>query len=134
MKWSFGNTLAAFLGLIAGILEYLNQQTFDLGVHWHPVVTYGILLITLVGVTPIVGANIGLEIRTLTHMTSAVFVLICAALYALAAAVTTFSIDGMAKAIILGVVAFAGAIGFSPTSMILPATVERQRLAARSSE
>lgn len=125
MKLNIGHTLAAILGIIAGVLEYLNEQTWNLGPHWHPVVTYGVLLITLIGVTPLVGAKIGIELRTLLHIDDHLFVLLCTGLYALAAAVTTFGITGVAKGIILGVIAFASAIGFSPLASAVPAASPR---------
>lgn len=127
LKFNIPTALTAVLGVAGGILEYLNQQTFGFPPVWHQAVQYGVLLITLVGVTPLVGNSIGAEIRNLLHMSAGLFTTICLVVYALAAAVTTFSIDGVAKALILAVIAFLSAIGFGPIGPGASASAARVR-------
>jgi hypothetical protein len=115
IKFNLPTAVTVILGILAGILEYLNTVTFNFPVSWHQAIKYGILLVGLVGVTPLVGANIGAAIRNVLHMTPATFTAVSAGVYALAAAVSTFSITGETKGIILGVVAFLSTIGFGIT-------------------
>jgi hypothetical protein len=104
------------LAVIAGVLEYLNQQAFGLPAVWYQVVKYGLFVLTTFGVTAAVGNQLGLDIQSLLHLSHAVIVLIGVVAVALGGAVSTFAIDGVAKGIILGVVAFVTAcFGPSPS-------------------
>jgi hypothetical protein len=117
LKFNLPTAVTVVLGVLAGALEYLNAQTFAFPPVWHQAVQYGILLIGLLGVTPLVGASIGAAVRNLVHMSSGLFTTICVAVYALTAAVTTLGITGVGKGIILGVVAFLATIGFGPNAI-----------------
>ena len=64
------------------------------------------------GVSPLVGA----AFRAALHLSTAVSLLISSALGALALAVHTFNLSEGLKGVLQGVLAFAAAIGFAPTT------------------
>lgn len=118
MKLSATLTLA--LAVILGVLEYLNQQTFGFPAVWYEVFKFTILLISTFGVTAAVGRQLGMDIRELLHLSPAAMTVIGSAALVLAGAVSTFGIGGIAKGIVLGVVAFLTAtFGPFPTNPVV---------------
>jgi len=111
--FSLPSALVLVLAIIGGILEYLNQNTFGFPPAWHHAVTYGILLVTMFGVSIPVGKQLGLDIDHLLHITPAAAVGIASVAYAIAAAIGTFDVSGVLKGVLLGVVAFITSI-FGP--------------------
>lgn len=99
-------TIALVLGIVAGILEYLNQTTFGFPNAWYNVVKFGLFVITTFGVTAATGHQLGLAIENLLHFSPAVINGIGVAAVVLGGAVTTFGISGVVKGIILGAIAF----------------------------
>ena len=94
------------LAVVAGILEYLNATTWGVTGPFHSVITYGIFVITALGVTAAVGGQLGIDIEELLHLTPALVAVLTTLAVVLGGAVQTLSISGPVKGIILGVIAF----------------------------
>jgi hypothetical protein len=116
MKFNVPTVLATVLAIVAGLAQYFNQATFGLSPAWHSALTYGILLISLLGISPLVGAEIGAAIRNLLHISATLTTVIGLVIFAASAAVTTFSLSMDVKGLILGILAFLAAIGFGPVA------------------
>ena len=122
MKLTRPVTWALALAIVAGVLEYLNAVTFGFSPAWHNAIKYGIFLVSLTGVTAATGRQLGADIADLLHLSPAVLTVAVAAAATLAGAVTTFSISGTAKGIILGVVAFiTSCFGVAPSGTTIAA-------------
>lgn len=112
MKPQIPAPLVLALALAAGVLEYLNQQAFQLGNTWYECLKYGLLLIGLVGVVPAVGAQVRQDFTAIFHVKPVFYTVVGGVLAAATGAVTTFHITGVAQGVILGVVAFLAYAGF----------------------
>lgn len=108
------NILALILGLADGVLEYLNQASFDLGPTWTPLVAFGLLFIGAFGVSPLVGS----AFRNALHLPP----IVCTALTGIAtvgaAYVTTASLNLHTKGIIEGVIGLLVWTGFGSVSVV----------------
>ena len=111
MKLNVPTAVATVLAAVGGILNWLNTATFGLPPAWHQVVTYGLLFLASIGVTPLVGAALGTVIRNILHLTAAALTVITVAEFALVAAVTTFGLSQDVKGVVIGVVTFLAGIG-----------------------
>jgi hypothetical protein len=105
--------LVLILAVIAGILEYLNATTFGITGVWHSVITYGLFVISSLGVTAAVGSQLGVDIEEILHVTPAGVAALTTVAVIVGGAVQTFAISGVAKGVILGVIAFITTI-FGP--------------------
>ena len=116
--------LVLILAVVAGILEYLNATSFGIHGPFHAVITYGIFVITALGVTAAVGSQLGLALEELLHLTPAMVAALTTLAVVLGGAVQTLSISGPAKGIILGVIAFITTC-FGPGGSAVAAPVAR---------
>ena len=98
-KLSLPAPVVLVLGLLGGVLEFLNQQTFHFAAPWPGVIAYGLLIVGLLGVSPLVGK----AFVTALKLPVSVSVGLTIAATALTAAITTFDISGVLKGVLLGV-------------------------------
>jgi hypothetical protein len=112
--------LVLILGIIAGVLEYLNAHVLGIVGVWHSVILYGLFVITSLGVTGAVGSQLGIDLRQALHLTPAMVALLTTLAVVAGGAVQTFAISGAAKGIILGVIAFITTC-FGPGAASVPA-------------
>jgi hypothetical protein len=112
--------LVLILAVAAGILEYLNAHILGITGTWHAVVTYGVFVITSLGVIPAVGVQLGVDLRQALHLTPAVVAAFTTLAVVLGGAVQTLAITGVAKGVILGVIAFITTC-FGPGAASVPA-------------
>lgn len=116
LKLNLPAGLVLVLGLVGGVLEYLNQASFHLVQPWNQVVTYGLFVVAVFGVSPLVHS----AFRNALHISTQLGVAITVAATLLAAAITTFSLSHDVKGILVGVVAFLAFIGFGPATGVVP--------------
>jgi hypothetical protein len=111
--------LVLILACIGGVLEYANQNWFGVTNHWHPAITYGVLMITtLVGTIP-VGRQLGVDFEALFKITPEGVLALTTLAYFAAAGVQTFDWSSAAKGIVLAFCAFVTAIfGTSPNTVL----------------
>jgi hypothetical protein len=119
--------LVLVLGVVGGVVEYLNSQTFGITGIWHQALTFGVLLIEAYGVVPVVGKQLGVSIQNLLGVSPAVMHLISLAGFAFSAAVTTFGISGVLKGVLLGVSAIVLAVFGPPVPVPAPAPAVARR-------
>ncbi len=118
-KLNLPSSLAVILSLVAGVLEVLNQVTFGFPAPWHTFTTYGLLVLAMVGISPLVGTAFRQALTNAFHVSGVLFTVLSIVTMAIAAAVTTFSIDSTWKGILLGIVAVLGGLGFGPNATAL---------------
>jgi hypothetical protein len=123
MKLNMPAPLVLILAVAAGVLEYLNQQTFQLGNTWYECLKYGLLIIGLIGVVPAVGAQIRQDFTAVFHVSPVFYTVVGVAVAAVTGAITTFNISGVLAGVLLGVVAFLTYAGFAqvPAGTVRPA-------------
>jgi hypothetical protein len=111
--------LVVILGLAAGVLEFLNSYSIHwaAGSAWKPAITYGLIAIGVFLVSPLVGSAWKTAFDTFFHVSPAVASGISIVGTLIAAALNTFDISGLLKAILLAVVAFLQFVGFGPASV-----------------
>lgn len=110
-KLNIPDWLSVALGSVAGVLEYLNQATFHLGAPWTGLITYGLFVLAVFGVSPLVHN----AFRNALHLSPQLATLIAAALSAIAAAVT--KVHGQTlRGVLEAIITFAGYVGFGATS------------------
>lgn len=114
MKFQLPAPLLVVLGLLGGVLEYLNQATFGFPHPWDQLITFGLFIIPLLGATVLVGP----QFQAALHLPASVVTAIGVVMAALAAAVTTFSLSGGVKGLIEGLIAFLLFAGFNPVPVI----------------
>lgn len=113
VRLNLPSALTLVLGLLGGVLEYLNTNTFGFTAPWREVITYGLYALAVIGVSPLVHS----AFRNALHLSAGVSVTITILATLLAAAITTFS--GMSlelQGILQGVVAFLAFVGFGPAA------------------
>ena len=114
------NKLAFVLSLIAGALAVLNQLTFDFPASWRTVITYGLLLLTSIGISPLIGS----AFRNALHLSAQISLAISIVSFVAAAAVTHVA-DSTTRGALVGVVTFLAGVGFGPASAVVLAKRER---------
>lgn len=120
MKLNIPTGLAVVLSLIAGVLTLLNQISFGLAVPWHQLVTFGLVFLVSIGISPLTHG----AFRNALHLSGAASTVITTVVMALTAAVTTLSLTSDVKGIIVGVLTFLAGIGFGPIGgPVVPAVV-----------
>lgn len=110
MRLNIPTGITVILGLIGGVLEYLNQASFGLQAPWAQVITFGLYVLAVIGVSPLVHS----AFRNALHLTPAEATVITSLAALLAAAITTFGLSGEVKGILEGVLAFLAFVGFGP--------------------
>jgi hypothetical protein len=116
LKFTIPTWLTVILGLVGGILEYLNQASFHLASPWGQVITFGLYAVGVFGVSPLIHN----AFRNALHISPQLATVITILLTLLAAAITTFSISADVKGVLEGIVAFAAFVGFGPALGVLP--------------
>lgn len=119
LKLNIPSWLVVLLGLIGGLLEYLNQASFHLQQPWNQLITFGLYVIAVVGVSPLVHN----AFRNALHLSTqlATFITVIAAITA--TAITTFSMGQVTKGLLEGILAFLAFVGFGPSESIVPTPV-----------
>lgn len=119
LKFNLPDWVSVVLGLVAGVLEYLNQNIsqglFHFGGPWPQVIAFGLFVLGVIGVSPLVHS----AFRSALHLSPGLAAAITAVLTILAAAVTTFSLNHEVKGIILAIIAFAAFAGFGAAPQAL---------------
>lgn len=111
------NWLSVVLGLVGGVLEYLNQASFHLQPPWGQVVTFGLYGLAVFGVSPLAHN----AFRNALHISTQLATAITGIAALMAAAITTFSLSPTTKGILEGVLAFLAFAGFGPAFSSSPA-------------
>jgi hypothetical protein len=112
MKLKLPSWASVTLGIGAGVLAVLNETTFGFATDWRGYISVVLIFLAGIGISPIVGA----AFRAALHLSTTVSLLISSGLAALALAVHTFNLSEGLRGVLQGVLAFAAAIGFAPTT------------------
>jgi hypothetical protein len=114
MKITFPSVVTLILGLVGGVLAYLNQASFAFQPPWNQVITFGLYALAVIGISPLVHG----AFRSALHVsvTTATSITTLAAL--LAAGITTFSMGADAKGVLEGILAFLAFVGFAPATAV----------------
>lgn len=102
------SVLVVVLGLLGGVLQYLNQASFGFQHPWDQLITFGLYVVPLFGASVLTGA----AFRSALHLSPAVTTLVTTIAAALAAAITTFGWTGEVRGIAEGILAFLAFVGF----------------------
>ena len=106
------------LGVLAGALQYLNQATFTFGPPWRDVITFGLYVVAIIGVSPLSHQTF----RNALHLPPGLATLVTVIATVLAAAILTFhGLSPQAKGGLEGVLAFLAFIGFGAAPVPAPA-------------
>jgi hypothetical protein len=108
MKLNIPTAVAVVLALVGGVLQVLNQTSFHFAASWHELIVFGLLVITGIGISPLVGPSF----RNALHLTLAATTTITVIVMVLAAAVQTLSLDASLKGIINGILTVLAGLGF----------------------
>lgn len=123
MRLNVPTAVAVVLALVGGVLQVLNQVIHGISNPWHELFTFGLLVITGIGISPLVGVGF----RNALHLTLAATTTITILVMTLTAAVQTLSLDSTVKGIILGILTVAAGLGFgaatgpgAPAAVVVP--------------
>jgi hypothetical protein len=103
---------ATVLGLIAGAAAVLNEVAFGLDAEWRSFISVGLVFLAGLGIAPLVGP----AFRAALHLSQTVSIFISASLGALALGVHTLNTSEGVRGVLQGVLTFAAAVGFAPTT------------------
>jgi hypothetical protein len=113
MRLNLPTWASTILGLGAGVLAVLNETVFGLSTEWHSYIAIALVFLAGLGISPLVGP----AFRAAIHLSQGASVLISSALGALALAVSTLNIAEGVRGILQGVLVFAAALGFAPSTV-----------------
>lgn len=105
---SLPSAATLILGLIAGVLTGLVHSSFGFGAPWANYASITLVFISALGVSPLVGT----AFRNALHLPPTISLIITAALTAAAVGATQIGLSVTDVAIVQGVVAFVGTLGF----------------------
>lgn len=108
------------LGLIAGVGAVLNEVAFSFTAEWRSFISIGLIFLAGLGIAPLVGP----AFRAALHLSQTASLFISSALGALALAVHTLNVSEGVRGVLQGVLTFAAAVGFAPSTTVIEAKIE----------
>jgi hypothetical protein len=100
------------LGLVAGAAAVLNELAFSFTAEWRSFISVGLIFLAGLGIAPLVGSSF----RAALHLSQTTSLFLTSALGALALGIHTLNISEGVRGILQGILTFAAAVGFAPTT------------------
>ncbi len=104
--------VTVLLGLLAGVLAYLNESAFGFSPEWRGYISFGLILLSGLGITPLVGP----AFRAALHLSTSASAAISTALATLALVVHSIALPLDVRGVLQAVLTFAAAVGFAPAN------------------
>ena len=120
LKINIPSGLAVILAVLAGFLQVLNQTTYGFAAPWHTLVTYVLVVLSAVGISPLVGTAFRQALANALHVSGTVFTILTVIAMAVTAALQTFTLDSTTYGILAGIVTVLAGLGFGPNAVAPP--------------
>lgn len=120
IKFRIPSSIATIVALAAGVIAVLNQTTFGFVQPWKTGLTVALALVAGLGISP----DKGTAFRNALHLGPKVLIFITTGMTALTLAVSTLSMDGTTKGLIMGILTMLTGLGFGQATAAAPSSVQ----------